>query len=297
MTNLFDITTSLLLEQDSKLTVLRKSISERIPISIYYKGPADEVLEGERYDIEPIVLGTKKDSGNLVIWAYVFKGVSKKGLPGWKMFRVDRIQSVKFNLGVDPFKLTDLPGYQRGKAPSAMKSLSNVEIFSPYWFEDDMRFKKNVPTQPPPPQPAKPTPGAQPTPQPAPPVQPTPGEQQPPQQEPEYKPEMDQASYGAEAVDFLNSKLKDVNGVKTITPQEYDTIIKDLYTKKESEWKNYQRMLGNNQRPGEGTRKRFNDQSKQEIDDLLSNNGIQVSNTAPEYLSEMIKKFKHLIKS
>jgi hypothetical protein len=297
MTTLFNITTTLLLEQDSKLTVLRKSISERIPISIYYKGPSDEVLEGERYDIEPIVLGTKKDSGNLVIWAYVFKGVSKKGLPGWKMFRVDRIQSVKFNLGTDPFKLTDLPGYQRGKAPSAMKSLSNVEIFSPYWFEDDMRFKKNVPTQPPPPQPTQPTPVAQPTPGEQPPVQPAPPVQPTPQQEPEYKPEMDQASYGAEAVDFLNSKLKDVNGVKTITPQEYDIVIKDLYTKKESEWKNYQRMLGNNQRPGEGTRTRFTNQSKQEIDDLLSNNSIQVTNNTSEFLSEMIKKFKHLIKS
>jgi len=294
MNNLLEITTSLLLEQDTKLTILRKSISERIPITINYVGPPDEVLAGERYDIEPIVLGTNRQSGNLVIWAYVFKGTSKKGLPGWKMFRVDRIKNVRFNLGVDPFKLTDLPGYQRGKAPSAMKSLGTVEIFSPYWFEDDMRFKKDVQTQPAPPQPTQPQPGAAPQAQPAPTAPPQPQQQAP---QPEEKPEMDQQSYGAEAIDFLKTKLKDVNGEKTISQQEYDVVIKDLYSKKEDEWKNYQRMLGNNTRPGEGTRNRFNDQSKKEIDDLLSQNGIKVTSTTPDYLSEMVKKFKHLIKS
>jgi hypothetical protein len=64
------------------------------------------------------------------MWAFVFKGISKKGLPGWKMFRVDRIKSAKLNFDVSNFKLKDLPGYQKNKAPSAMKSLSSVEIFS-----------------------------------------------------------------------------------------------------------------------------------------------------------------------
>ena len=45
----------LLIEQDTKLSVLRKAIGERLPISIYYSGPPKEVREGQRIDIEPIV--------------------------------------------------------------------------------------------------------------------------------------------------------------------------------------------------------------------------------------------------
>ena len=62
-------------------------------------------------------MGTHGKSGNLVIWAFVFKGVSKKGIPDWKMFRVDRIVSAKLNFDVDKFKLRSMPGYIRGKAP------------------------------------------------------------------------------------------------------------------------------------------------------------------------------------
>ena len=137
MTVLYEIVNNLLLEQDSKLEIIGKAITERIPVSIYYRGPANEVREGQRIDIEPIVLGTHAKSGNLVIWAYVFKGISKKGLPDWKMFRVDRINSAKLNFNVTNFKLESLPGYERGKAPDAMKSLSTVQIYSPYWFKGE----------------------------------------------------------------------------------------------------------------------------------------------------------------
>ena len=44
-------------------------------MSIYYQGPPEEVRSGQRLDIEPIVMGKNSKSGNLVIWAYVFKGV------------------------------------------------------------------------------------------------------------------------------------------------------------------------------------------------------------------------------
>lgn len=121
-----------LLEQDSKILTLRNAILNKTPITIDYGGPVDVVLPGKRIDIQPIVMGKHKTSGNLVIWAYVFKGVSKKGLPNWKMFRVDRIKSINYKMGISSFILTSIPGYIQGKAPDMMKSLQSVDVYSPY---------------------------------------------------------------------------------------------------------------------------------------------------------------------
>lgn len=296
MSNISNIFEELLLEQDAKLLLLRNAISERKPITIDYRGPSDEVASGVRYDIEPVVLGTHAKSGNLVFWAYVFKGTSKKGLPGWKMFRVDRVNQIKTKPGLNPFKLTDLPDYQKGKAPNAMKSLSKVEIFSPYWFEDDARFKKDQPTQPAPPKPKTP---AQPTPQPQKPVpqaQPTPEpEKVEPQDVPTPEP---QKNYGPDVLNNLKSKIKDVDGQKVINKQDYEVAVKDLYNKKEGDWKNYQRQVAGNDRAGEGTRARFDKESRTELDTLLNKDNIKVQDeNQPENLSETIKRIKTLINS
>jgi hypothetical protein len=261
---LHNIVKYLLIEQDSKIDILRKSIGERIPISIYYRGPSDEVREGQRIDIEPIVLGKNAKSGNLIIWAYVFKGISKKGIPGWKMFRVDRITSAKFNFNVSKFKLGSLPGYEKGKAPSAMKSLSSVEIFSPYWFEDDERFTaepKQFPTKVPQPKikPLKPTEPA--------PIEPGPIED----------PDISTKDYASKVYNDLKTRIKDVNGQRFISKKDYQQAIDNLYHSKEDEFKVYQRAISGNERPGEGTRKRFTNTSKTEIDNLLSKDNIQIS--------------------
>jgi hypothetical protein len=294
--NLTEISKGLLLEQDSKLMLLRKAISDRIPVTINYKGPSPEVLSGQRADIEPIVLGKNAKSGNLVIWAYVFKGTSKKGLPGWKMFRVDRIDSVKFNLGINKFKLTDLPGYQKGKAPNAMKSLSSVDVFSPYWFEDDIRFKKTEPTRPAPPQP-KSTQQSKPTVKPVEPAtqQPT----QPTEPQTVEKPEISTHRHDMDVYNSIKPNIKDINGQKIISTQDYQNAVRNLYSKKEGDWKNYQKQLGGNVKPGQGTRQRFDTTSKNELDSLLSKDNIKVSDEIeqPENLSEMFKRFKVLINS
>ena len=39
MTVLSEIVSELLLEQDTKIDILSKAIGERIPVSIYYRGP------------------------------------------------------------------------------------------------------------------------------------------------------------------------------------------------------------------------------------------------------------------
>lgn len=284
-----EIAEQLLLEQDSKIDTLRKSILERIPVTINYSGPPEEVTAGQRIDIEPIVLGKNRKSGNLVIWAYVFKGVSRKGLPGWKMFRVDRIQSVDYNLEADKFELGSLPGYQKGKAPNAMKSLSSVDIFSPYWFDDKEEYAPKPETVPQ-------TIQAPEEPEPVEPQVTEPEISKPeptPTQEP-ISPEISNENLPNVAYDQIKDKIKDINGRKLISPQDYDASIRDIYNSKEGQWKNYQRQIGGNVRPGEGTRRRFNNTSKTELDSLLAKNNINVSNDA-NIVSEARKKFLRLI--
>jgi len=288
MSNLHYIIRDLLLEQDSKISTLRQAIIDRKPISIQYSGPPDEVLSGPRYDIEPVIMGVNAKSGNSVIWAYVFKGVSKSGIPGWKMFRLDRIQSIDpSGLTSDSFKLSDLPGYERGKAPNAMKSLSRVDIYSPYWFEDYKKYAKK-PVQPAPPPPRRP--------EPVPTDQPTAPEGQPPADvEVPTSPDLTKHRLDTIVFNDLRPKAREVNGQKIISTQDYTQALDDLRRKKEDEWKNYQKMVTGNVRPGEGTRKRFEITSKNELDALLSKNNISISDTDENMLAEIEKRFKRLI--
>jgi len=272
MNQLFSIGKNLLLEQDTTMSVLRKAIGERIPMSIYYEGPPNEVRKGQRIDIEPIVLGKNAKSGNLVIWAFVFKGVSKKGLPGWKMFRVDRIKSAKLNQTAQRFKLGELPGYVKGKAPSMMKSLSSVDIFSPYWFDDEEKYV------------AEPTP---PTEVPLQPQAQAPAPIQPKQ--PESNPETPNDSPNALANKVYNElipQIRDVEGRRTISKQDYDAALSNLAGYQKDQFNVHQRMIGGNQRPGEGTRKRFDDTSKFELDRVLAQDGVDVEEGGGEMLAE-----------
>jgi hypothetical protein len=297
MVKLFNITKSLLLEQSDVLSTLRKSITERKPITIDYAGPANEVMPGKRIDIEPIVLGKNARSGNLVIWAYVFSGVSKKGLPNWKMFRVDRIQNVEYNPEINPFELKDLPGYEPGKAPNAMKSLSSVDVYSPYWYGNQQDVSPNI--QPQPERPEEPEYEYEPDYEYEPETEDEPENIAPSEIEPSSTiedPDISGQNYSQDVVNTLGTKINDINGRKSITSNDYQSALRDLYNRKEGEWKNYQRSVGGNIRPGEGTRARFDKTSKQELDNLLAKNKIEVSDISiPNNLSEMFRRFKVLI--
>lgn len=294
MMKLFEISTNLLTEQDdSKLMMIKKSITKRIPITIDYRGPSPEVKSGVRYDIEPIVLGTHFRSENLVIWAYVYSGTSKKGLPDWKMFRVDRINSIKFNQSVKPFNVNDLPEYQRGKAPNAMKSLSNVITFSPYWYDDRDEYKIGRPPA------AKPEPkpeiDLEPQSEPDVSTEPTNISTEPTNvnTEPTPTPDVNISNSGEMVLNNLLPKVQDIDGQKSISQDEYERSAQELYKQKEGEWKNYQRTLSGNMNPGEGTRRRFDREARTELDNILRQNNINVNN--PNMLSETIKRFKFLI--
>ena len=284
MNYLRTLATHLILEQNTTMDIIRKGIGERVPISIYYTGPEDEVREGQRLDIEPIVLGKNAQSGNLVIWAYVFKGVSKKGLPGWKMFRVDRITSAKLNTSGERFKVEDLPGYVRGKAPSMMKSLSSVDVFSPYWFDSDEKYIETPPQVLPPEEPII--------------QQPEPSVVGEPLSEPPTD-DIPPNKLATKTYDELLPQIRDINGRRVLSKQDYETGLSNLSGYQTDQWKTRQRMIGGNERPGEGTRKRFTDTSKFELDRLLAKDNVDIADDNGEMLAEGYRiqnRIKRLIK-
>lgn len=301
--------TVLLLEQDSKINVIRKSIIEKLPLTINYQGPEGEVANGIRTNIKPVVLGKHVSSGNLVIWAYTEEGVSKKGLPNWKMYRVDRIANANIDTNAEPFELNKIRDYQAGKA---LKSLSSVLIYSDV-IKDAYKAKF--------------------------------GEWQAAQRELQktnlYKPgqktrerfnkeirkdvdnilKKDFADYQDTTPSntpltqdkniiytTLEPKMKDVGGQKTLSTADYDSAIRDLYDKKLGQWQTYQREVGNSAKPQERTIKSLNNQSKSEIDKLLQRNKVTVTNNISEpeppeegnidnneMLTEIRNRFKQLI--
>jgi hypothetical protein len=283
---------NLLLEEDNKLETIRKSITDKLPITIQYSGPAGEVKSGPRIDIMPIVLGTNAKSNNLVIWAYVFKGVSKKGLPNWKMFRIDRIVSASFNPKLTNFDLDQLPGYQEGKSPGMMKSLSSVDVFSPYWSDNEAPSIE-VPNKPEI-QPQTTAPEPEPNNVPEPTEVPTPEPEIVPDTETQtvVSPDLSKRNFSQETFGDLSSKIKDLNGQKMISKLDYDFALDNIYNRKDDEFKKYQRMISGNLKTGEGTRLRFRKEAQKEFDNILMKNNISVENQ----LAEIYNKFKHLIK-
>lgn len=76
---------------------LSKAIDKKERVSIMYmdtNNPENRPIKtGRRIDIEPVALGLST-AGNTVVRAYVFQGTSRRGIPNWKMFRLDRIARV-----------------------------------------------------------------------------------------------------------------------------------------------------------------------------------------------------------
>lgn len=67
-----------------------KAIDDRVGVLIRYKGENNEHT-GVRY-IEPYVYGSTS-AGNPAIRAYQYYGDTKRGVPAWKLLRLDRIES------------------------------------------------------------------------------------------------------------------------------------------------------------------------------------------------------------
>jgi len=120
---LYNITKSLILEIASIESVV-DAIKNKNRVIIYYDG--DEPGGRGLREIEPVCFGYSK-AGNAVLRAWDIEGSShraylgKKPLPSWRLFRLDKIFSMR---PTGEVFTTPRPNYN----PSGDKSMSNVII-------------------------------------------------------------------------------------------------------------------------------------------------------------------------
>ena len=102
--NYHDLEEVMLFEDfNSTMQTLEDSINNKFVCTIYYKGErAGLIDDGYRY-IEPYTLGTNH-KGNTILRAWLIKGKSRLGridpkqVPGWRLYRIDRISSISVSL-------------------------------------------------------------------------------------------------------------------------------------------------------------------------------------------------------
>ena len=113
-----------LITEIASLSDVQKAIKNKTIVSIYYNG---DIPGGKGYRrIEPVCVGYSK-SGNLVLRAWDIDGAShthttgKQILPGWRLFRLDKIFTYKTT--PDNF-ITARPNYN----PNGDKTMSRVIV-------------------------------------------------------------------------------------------------------------------------------------------------------------------------
>jgi hypothetical protein len=128
---LYNVAKSLILEVASIESVI-DAIRNKNKVIIYYDG--DEPGGRGLREIEPVCFGYSK-AGNLVLRAWDLEGAShrgflgKKPLPGWRLFRTDKILS--FSKTGEKF-FTAKPNYN----PNGDKSMDRVII--------NVKFDENI---------------------------------------------------------------------------------------------------------------------------------------------------------
>lgn len=289
---IFSILTESNFLKGKKTKPLVDAITNRNPITFYYSGPKkpekDSVLSGTRIKAEAVALGLSK-KGNLIVRAYVQPpSVSKKGFTKtkWRTFLVNRMSNI--NVLTDETFNTKRPGYKEGE--ESKSGPMSITYVTSKWTETQPT-KKEVPPQ------------KQPTPIPTPTKtkelpQPKPDDK--PSQVPEYEPK----DFSQDIYNKITPIVKDINGEKYITTQEYQNAFRELYKLKEKDWVEKQKQVGGNLKPGEGTRKRFDVTSNYELSNILSKNKINIVDELPQpeteetpdtNLQESIKRIKTLM--
>lgn len=86
-----------ILTEEANLDAVTDAIKKRYEVELTYKADEDPKGSGKRI-IQPVVLGHSK-AGNLVLRAFQPYGDTKTKTPGWKMFRLDRIEGWEGNKG------------------------------------------------------------------------------------------------------------------------------------------------------------------------------------------------------
>ena len=276
-----------------KTKPLVDAIKNRNPVTFYYSGPRtpekDSVKPGTRIRAEVVAIGLSK-KGNVIVRAYVQPpSVSKKGYnkTNWRTFIVDRMSNIDV-LTNETFD-TKRPGYKEG-AESDRGPMVTTYVSSD-WTDKPVVKQKEVP--PPTPKPSA-KPSKEPLPQPK-------VDDKPPAAPVQQKNHVEDV--------YKTIQPKDIDGKKIVTTQDYQKAVNDLYNRKLNDWKTSQRQIGKNDRPGEGTRKRFELDSNKELSNLLNKNNIVVSdeisqpnvtpetepNTENQPLQESINRIKTLM--
>ncbi len=78
-------------------TIIAYVIANDLKIDMFYADDQGDtiVLRGYR-SVSPVAIGSHVTSGNMVFRAFLMEGVSKsKRVPKWRLFRVDRVRSIR----------------------------------------------------------------------------------------------------------------------------------------------------------------------------------------------------------
>lgn len=289
---------SLLNEQNlsgKKTKELVDAITNRHPVTFYYSGPKtpekESVKPGVRIRAEAVAMGLSKKN-NIIVRAYVEPpSVSKKGFEkhGWRTFIVNRMSNI--NVLKDETFDEKQDKYKEGDESTSGPMQTT-------YVKTDWTSKPDVPTQdvePTPPvdtnQEPEPTPEPTPDrvdgdlPQPKVKEKPTPG--------PIVNPQSN--NFVSDVLKSIEKNIKTDNGDKTISTSDYETAKKELYKKKEMEWINQQKETGQNIKPGEGTRKRFEVSANLELSKELKNQNIKINNGFTQPIQENINRIKSLM--
>lgn len=88
---------------NTTMAMIKNAINNKFVCTIYYKGERKGLVDDGYRFIEPYAVGVNKQ-GNTVLRAWLIRGKSRRGridpkqIPGWRLFRVDRISSIATSL-------------------------------------------------------------------------------------------------------------------------------------------------------------------------------------------------------
>jgi len=287
---LFEFYNKLLFEQNyrnQKVRSIINAMNNRNPITFYYTGPQepprDKVLKGVRIRAEVVAYGLSK-KGNEIIRAYVAPpSTSLKGFDktNWRTFRIDRMSSIRI-LTDETYEKRNDGQYKEGdestlgpmvKTFFTIKWDKTPEISEPEKPIPPTTIKKPIPTPKPEPVTKEPIEPEEPISKTPPPLTPT-------------------NDFVKDIYKKLLPNIKDTETGKILSSQDFENFSKELYKLKEKEWVDVQKNLGKNTKPGEGTRKRFEIDSKNELAKELQKNNIKVKNLP---INESINRIKTLM--
>ncbi len=84
---------------DTTITSVNDALKHKFVLNFYYKGERTGVVADGIRQVEPYALGVSKN-GYIVLRAWLIRGISKTGkvnpklVPGWRLFRIDRISDI-----------------------------------------------------------------------------------------------------------------------------------------------------------------------------------------------------------